>query len=169
MNDHELLAAIAQGDDMAFRELFQRHAAWLAGRLRRSLPADVVEDVLQETFLAVWRSTDRYQGEGEVGAWLWGIARRQAALWHRKQGRGEPVIDVSPAQDPEMLALTRVELERAFAELQGHNVRELAQLALVEQHPLQEIAARFNIPVGTVKSRLYKIRQLLQAVLRKEE
>jgi RNA polymerase sigma-70 factor (ECF subfamily) len=48
--------------------------------LRRALPVDAVEDVLQETYIAVWKGAARHNGEGAVGAWIWGIARRQAAL-----------------------------------------------------------------------------------------
>src|ERR1700733_7680478 len=75
MDDDKLISAIADGGAAGLRELFSRHAPWLAA-------ADV-EDVLQETFLAVWRGARGYrpadQG-GAAGAWLWGIARRQAAL-----------------------------------------------------------------------------------------
>jgi RNA polymerase sigma-70 factor (ECF subfamily) len=53
MDDDELIAAMAGGDDTALRELFARHAPWLAARLRLILPAAEVEDVLQESFLAV--------------------------------------------------------------------------------------------------------------------
>jgi RNA polymerase sigma-70 factor (ECF subfamily) len=56
MDDDDLVARIAVGDDAALRELFGRHAPWLAARLRLLLPAADVEDVLQETFLAAWRS-----------------------------------------------------------------------------------------------------------------
>lgn len=89
MDDDELIARLAGGDDTALRELFSRHAPWLAARLRTRLPAADVEDVLQETFLAVWRGAAAYrpQEQGSGGGWLWGIARRQAAMWLRRQGR----------------------------------------------------------------------------------
>ena len=61
MNDDELIAAVAGGDDTGLRELFSRHAPWLAARLRGVLPAAEVEDVLQETFLAVWRGAGGYR------------------------------------------------------------------------------------------------------------
>jgi DNA-directed RNA polymerase specialized sigma24 family protein len=86
MDDDELIAAMADGDDAALRELFTRHAPWLAARLRAMLPAADVEDVLQESFLAVWRGAHRYRPEGSPGGWLWGITRRQAALWLRRRG-----------------------------------------------------------------------------------
>jgi hypothetical protein len=53
MDDDELIASLAGGDETALRELFARHAPWLAARLRKALPPDDVEDVLQETFLGV--------------------------------------------------------------------------------------------------------------------
>jgi RNA polymerase sigma-70 factor (ECF subfamily) len=54
MDDDGLIARVADGDDGALRELFVRHAPWLAARLRVVLPASDVEDVLQETFVGVW-------------------------------------------------------------------------------------------------------------------
>ena len=60
------------------RQLYDRHAPWLSVRLtRRCNDGEVVADVLQDTFVAAWQGADRYQGRGEVGAWLWGIAIRQ--------------------------------------------------------------------------------------------
>jgi len=67
-HDHELIAAVAAGDDTALRELFARHAPWLAARLRAVLPPADVEDVLQETFLAVWRNANTYRPQGTPAA-----------------------------------------------------------------------------------------------------
>ena len=89
MDDGELIAAVADGDDTALRELFGRHAPWLAARLRSVLSAVDTEDVLQETFLAVWRGAGGYRPVGPVGGWIWGIARRQAALFLRRRGPAE--------------------------------------------------------------------------------
>ena len=86
MDDDELVGRIAAGDDTALRELFGRHAPWLAVRLRTVLPAADVEDVVQETFLAAWRGARGYRPQGACGGWLWGIARRQAALLLRRRG-----------------------------------------------------------------------------------
>ena len=62
MDDDELIANLAVGDDTALRELFTRHAPWLAARLRAVLPPSDVEDVLQEeTFLAVWKNARTYR------------------------------------------------------------------------------------------------------------
>src|SRR5215471_14511870 len=89
MDDDDLVARVAAGDDAALRELFGRHAPWLAVRLRAVMPAADVEDVLQETFLAAWRGAGGYRPQGACGGWLWGIARRQAALLLRRRGPAE--------------------------------------------------------------------------------
>ena len=100
MDDDALIAAVAGGDDTALRELFARHAPWLAARLRTVLPAAEVEDVLQETFLAVWRGAARYRPDlGSVGGWTWGIARRQAALWLRRRGPAELLLPAVTSAD----------------------------------------------------------------------
>ena len=67
MDDDELIAAVAGGDDAALRELFSRHAPWLAARLRAVLPAAEVEDALQETFLAVWQGARGYRPAARPG------------------------------------------------------------------------------------------------------
>ena len=157
MDDEQLIAALAAGDDGALRELFARHAPWLAARLRRTLPAAVVEDVLQEAFIAVWRGARGYRAEGAPGAWLWGIARRQAVNWARKHGRPDLAATVAE----------RVDLERAFATLGPLDApqRELARLLLVEDRPLADVATRLGIPEGTVKSRAFALRRALRAAL----
>jgi RNA polymerase sigma-70 factor (ECF subfamily) len=168
MNDAELLSSVARGDHGTLRELFDRNAPWLAARLRRSLPPEAVEDVLQETFIAVWRGADHYQEHGEVGAWIWGIARKQAALWLRKRGRPQVVLEPRETEDPATTATRTVDLEGALASIgpDGSEQRELVRLVFIEDRSIADVAAQFGIPVGTVKSRVFKVRQLLQAALR---
>ena len=167
MDDEQLIAALAAGDEGALRELFARHAPWLAARLRRTLPAAAVEDVLQEAFIAVWRGARGYRAEGAPGAWLWGIARRQAATWARKHDRPDLITAAVATPDPAATVAERVDLERAFATLGPPDApqRELARLLLVEDRPLADVAARLGIPEGTVKSRAFALRRALRAAL----
>jgi RNA polymerase sigma-70 factor (ECF subfamily) len=176
-NDDGLIAAVAGGDDMALRELFARHAPWLAARLRAVLPAAEVEDVLQETFLAVWQGAARYRParpQGAAGGWLWGIARRQAALLLRRRG---PAVEVLPAvlaadglhaADPAHAALARADLDRAVAALgpAGGPEREVWRLLYLEDRPVAEVALLMGVPPGTVKSRAHRARRLLRGALR---
>jgi RNA polymerase sigma-70 factor, ECF subfamily len=177
MDDNDLITALAAGDDTALRELFARHAAWIAGRLRAVLPRADVEDVLQETFIGAWRGAGGYRAEG-AGAWLWGIARRQAALWLRRRGRAESVLaalvalvgDAEPAApDPADAALARTELAEAIRALgsEGSPHRETWRLMYVEGRTVAEVAELMDVPAGTVKSRAHQARALMRAVLRR--
>lgn len=173
--DDALLAAIATRDERALRVLYDRHAPWIAVRLRRLLAASAVEDVLQETFLAVWNGASSYRQSGEVGAWLWGIARRQAANWARKHHRPELALDLLGERpgyevDPADEVIRRHEIGRALASVgpAGSMNERIARKALVEDRSLADIAADMDIPVGTVKSRLHRIRKTLQALREKE-
>ena len=185
--DEGLIARIRAGEDAALRDLVFRHTPWLGARLRAVLsPADA-EDVLQETFLAVWRGASGYRCEGEVGGWLWGIARRQAALFLRRRGPGDllavpaEVLAAANAElggphgagsaDPAQAALVRMELAAAVLALgpQGSADREVWRLMYVEDRPVAEVARLLGVPPGTVKSRAHRVRRVLRGVLRGEE
>jgi RNA polymerase sigma-70 factor (ECF subfamily) len=177
MGDDELIAAVAGGDDAALRQLFWRHAPWLAARLRTVLPAAEVEDVLQETFLAVWRGAGRYRPArpaGAAGGWLWGIARRQAGLLLRRRGPAalELTAELAGAGwlggDPAEAATARADLDRAAGALgaAGGPEREVWRLLYLEDRPVAEVAALMGVPEGTVKSRAHRVRRLLREALR---
>jgi RNA polymerase sigma-70 factor (ECF subfamily) len=175
MDDDDLVARVAGGDDTALRELFGRHAPWLAARLRAVLPAADVEDALQETFLAAWRGARGYRPQGACGGWLWGIARRQAALLLRRRGSADVAWTVLPADlaagpdtpDPAETALARAGLEEAVAALgpAGSPEREVWRLMYEQDRPVAEVAELLGVPPGTVKSRAHRARRLLRAAL----
>jgi len=176
MDDDGLIALVAAGDDSALRTLFLRHAPWLATRLRAMLPAADVEDVLQETFIAVWRGAAGYRPDGAAGGWLWGIARRQAALLIRRRAPAAAVLLGQVAQeqrnagDPAAQVLARADLDRAVAALgpPGGTEREVWRLLYVEDRSVAEVAELTGVPPGTVKSRAHRARQRLRAALRTE-
>ena len=77
-DDAALVAAVADGDREAFAELYRRHVPWLrasgCAALRRP---ELVDEAVQDTFVAVWRAAGRWDGRGEVAAWIWGIGIRR--------------------------------------------------------------------------------------------
>jgi RNA polymerase sigma-70 factor (ECF subfamily) len=174
MENDDLIRAVAGGDDAALRELFVRHATWIAARLRAVLPAADVEDVLQETFLGVWRGAAGYRADG-AGAWLWGIARRQAALLLRRRGRDEAVLaslatdDLAHRADPADAVIDRLDLAEAVRALgaDGTAHRETWRLIYVEERTVAEAAELMGVPAGTVKSRAHHARARLRAALRR--
>jgi RNA polymerase sigma-70 factor (ECF subfamily) len=173
MDDVGLVAAVAAGEDSALRELFLRHAPWLAARLRTVLPTADAEDVVQETFIAVWRGSAGFRPDGPVAGWIWGIARRQAALLLRRRGPATLAlsaldsIEAGWLPDPTEALLTRAELEVAVAALgpPGSPHREAWQLMYVEDLPVAQAADLMGVPTGTAKSRAWRARLLLRRVL----
>ena len=173
MDDDGLIARVAAGDDGALRELFSRHAPLLAARLRVVLSAADVEDVLQDTFLGVWRGAAGYRPEGTAGGWLWGIARRQALMFLRRRGPAALVLpavveaDLGDVGDPTEAVVSRMDLDNAVAALgpPGGPDRETWQLLCVDDRPVAEVAALMGVPEGTVKSRAHRARRLLRAAL----
>lgn len=172
-SDEALLTAAARGDQTALRTLYERHAAAML-RLIRRLTSDpgVAEEILQESWLAVWRSAAGFRGESSVRGWLLGVARRQA---HNQLRRARPrFTDLAEAQHvphPEpgveeqvLVETERTELREAVRALPEH-LREVLGLVLVEELAYPEVAAVLGIPVGTVKSRMSHARRRLGSML----
>jgi RNA polymerase sigma-70 factor (ECF subfamily) len=168
-SDEAVLAQVARGDQDALRVLYERHGPTML-RLIRRLTSDsgVAEEILQEAWLAVWRSASSFRADAPARAWLLGVARRQAH--NRLRTRGPVLADVEeaanvpdpgPGVEDEVLARAdRAALAAAVRTLPEH-VREVLVLVLVEDLPYPEVAATLAIPVGTVKSRMSHARRRL--------
>jgi RNA polymerase sigma-70 factor (ECF subfamily) len=172
-SDEVLLSTVAQGDQAALRALYERHAAAML-RLIRRLTSDrsVAEEILQETWLAVWRSAAGFRGDSSVRGWLLGVARRQAHNHLRKSrpqladlAEAQNVPDPGPSvEDQVVREAERAELLAAVRMLPGH-LREVLVLVLVEELAYPEVATVLAIPVGTVKSRMSHARKRLCGML----
>src|SRR6185369_3489657 len=100
-DDEMLLAAVAGRDMGAFRALYERHAGWLAIRLaRRCNDRDLVADAVGDTFVAVWQKPRGFRGDGDVAAWLWGIAVRRLVSRLRTRSGVAAVVSGHPGVAP---------------------------------------------------------------------
>ena len=161
--DVALLALVQERDEAALRELFDRHAAWLTLRLRRrSSSAELVAEALQETFLAVWERAGSFRGEGDVGAWLWGIAIRQLLMRLRRHPAPSPLgaevigamtpAEIS-AEDQLLAAVEHGPVGDALRTL-SPELRQALQVTVIDGLSTREAALLLGIPQGTVKSRV---------------
>jgi RNA polymerase sigma-70 factor (ECF subfamily) len=169
--DVELLAAVRDGDRGALHELFRRHEPWIAARVRhRCADPGIVDEVVQDTFLAVWRSADRYRGSGDVAAWIWGIAVR--TLLHQLRPRKSVLHRLVHLRDEhdhsaEEAVLARIEHSdagTAFARL-SPELRAVVQATVLDGLSTREAATLLGIPPGTVKSRMSRARHELREAL----
>lgn len=164
-DDPQLIAALVGDDLAAMRLLYDRHAPWLSARLnRRCNSADAVADVLQDTFMALWKGAERWRGDGEVAAWLWGIAARR--LVSRLRGRREalvlPLEEVAAARPAEPSAEERVLLGVEYGDLGtallrlSPEMRAFVQATVLDGLTTREAARLLGIPENTVKTRLHR-------------
>jgi RNA polymerase sigma-70 factor (ECF subfamily) len=170
-SDDELLAGVAERDRGALQELHRRHEPWLRARLaRRCADPQVVEEAVQDAFLTVWQTASRYQGTGEVAAWMWGIAIRK--LLHRLRPR-KPLLDRLRAQRPgqipsaEEQVLVGIEHGRLGSALDGLSpeLRAVVQATVLDGLTTTEAADLLGIPSGTVKTRMLRARRDLREAL----
>ncbi len=165
--DRDLLDRFVRGDQQAFESLFRHFERqvyrWIIRIVRDSTAA---EDVLVDTFWRAYRSRALFDTARPLGAWLRRIATN-AALAHLKSARRERgwtrVGDELPApagREPGLEAA----IARAFRGL-PLKLQVVATLALVEGQPLGEIADALDLPLGTVKSRLFRATRILREEL----
>lgn len=170
-SDRELLAAIGERDRGALHELFTRHQPWLAARVRQrcSDPA-IVAEVVNDTFLVVWEKPGKYAGQGEVAAWLWGIAIR--TLLHRLRPRksvlerlGQLRHEYAPsAEEAVLLAVEHTDVGQALQRL-SPELLAVVRATVLDGLSTREAAALLGIPSGTVKSRMSRARTELREAL----
>jgi RNA polymerase sigma-70 factor (ECF subfamily) len=172
-DDAVLLRAVARGDQDALAAFYDRHAGWLTVRLsRRCARPDVVDQAVQDTFLAVWRNARAYRGDGDVAAYLWGIGvRRLIDAIRREEGsrRGLPARSAEPdvvlsAEDQVLLGIEHGRLGQALAQL-SPELREALQATVLDGLTCAEAGELLGIAEGTVKSRCHRARQALRAAL----
>ena len=171
VSDAELLRRVADGDRRALEVLYSRHAGWLLVRLgRRCADPGIVDEVVQDTFVAVWRSAARYRGEGDAAAWIWGIGVRRLVDAVRRVPRST-VMAEPPAQSLELSAEERVLLGVQYGDLAGAldrlspELRAVVQSTVLDGLTTAEAGRLLGIPQGTVKTRMKRARAQLREEL----
>jgi len=172
--DEALLSLVASSDDQALAELYDRFGGVAYGLAFRILRDEsLAQDAVQEAFLAVWRTADRFLAErAKASTWILTLVHRRAVDLVRRQERrrGEPLESV-----PEPVASEQVE-EQATIRFQRQVVQEaLRRLPPEQREALElgyyagltqsELAERLGQPLGTIKSRMFtgltRLRDLL--------
>ena len=158
----DLLQRFRDGEVEAFSRLVEDLGPRLKGFfLRQGAQGSTAEDLTQHVFLRVFQSIDRYQPSGRLDAYFLRIARN---LWidSRRKKRAYSAGENLPQeadQGPSPSDLADVEgrkdaLRNAMASLDD-STRELLDLAVLQDLPYREVSAILDIPVGTVKSRVF--------------
>ena len=169
-SDADLLAATGEGDRTALAALYVRHSPWLLVRLsRRCSDRSLVDEVVQDTFVEVWRGARRWSGRGEVGGWIWGIGVRR--LLDRLRRRPSASFALGGQEELVISAEEEVLLVVEFGDLGGAldrlspELRAVVQATVLDGLTTREAGRLLGIPAGTVKTRMLRARALLREEL----
>ena len=172
-DDVVLVAAVADGDAGALKVLYDRHAPWLHARLlRRCNDREVVLDVVQDTFVALWKEARRFRGEGEVAGWLWGIGFRRmvSRLRSRKdvvlipEWTGPDLGRLPAAEDEVLLGVEYGDLAGALRQL-SPEFRAVVQAVVLDGLTAKEAGRLLGVRENTVKTRLHRAKAQLRGAL----
>jgi RNA polymerase sigma-70 factor, ECF subfamily len=174
LSDEALLSLAASSDDQALAELYDRFGGVAYGLALRILRDEALaQDAVQEAFLAVWRSADRFLAErAKASTWILTLVHRRAVDLVRREDRrrGEPLEHgaepVAPAttEDEATIGFERRVVQEALRQLTPEQ-REALELGYYGGLTQSELAERLGQPLGTIKSRMFtglsRLRDLL--------
>jgi RNA polymerase sigma-70 factor, ECF subfamily len=165
ISDEALMLEFRHGSREAFDQLFARYRTRLFGFFRRRLPTDTrAEDLAQDTFVALIHGIERYQPRASVRSFLFGIAFNLLAAERRKHFREAPATGAAPEPATISDSTQILWLRQALAKLELSE-REILMLREYEQLSYAEIAELLELPVNTVRSRLFRARMALKEQL----
>lgn len=171
--DSEIIAR-SLDDPGAFSEIFERHVRPVGGYIRRRIGADAVDDVLSETFLVAFRKRTTFDHTWESARpWLLGIATRVVKSHRAAEARQWRAFEASASAEevgfdaPQVASDARIDADAALRAL----APRIAALSAKDRDTLllhawgdltyEQIAAALGVPVGTVRSRLHRVRRKL--------
>jgi RNA polymerase sigma-70 factor (ECF subfamily) len=159
--DDALWAQVAARNADAFEKLYHNHYPRVRSFLRIYLgDTPAVDDVAQDTFLQLWQRPQGFDpSRSSLKTYLFGIARKKAADWWRHQ---------PPAESPAVAVASKTRgstllLKDAFEQLRPES-RDVLWLREVEGYSYDELARLLDVPLGTVKSRLFAAREELRRI-----
>ena len=174
LSDEALISLVASSDDAALAELYDRFGRVAYGLALRILRDEALaQDAVQEAFLAIWRSADRFLAErAKASTWILTLVHRRAVDLVRREERrrGEPLesapepVSSATAEDEATLDFQRRVVQEALKRLPAEQ-REALELGYYGGLTQSELAERLGQPLGTIKSRMFagltRLRDLL--------
>lgn len=168
LDERELVARCRAGDDAAFSELVERYKNLVYAMIyRMGADRSQVDDLAQEVFLKVHRGLPYFRGEARLSTWIYRIVSN-VSLQARTRRRELRDADRAPEPSSTDSAFGDLELrdrlEKAIAQLPPH-YRLLVAAHYLEGVQYEALAEALNIPLGTVKTHLYRAKRQLRELL----
>jgi RNA polymerase sigma-70 factor (ECF subfamily) len=174
--DEELIHACARRDHQAFETLYKRFEKKVFNFLcMKTDNTTLAEEIMVDVMVAVWKGAKNFQGTSKVSTWIIGIAKNQAMKAIRGQIRTNTTSvnleDIQETPDTADNPATQVERKSTGALVQKaiHTLppdqQEIIYFGFYKEMPYQEIAELLNIPVNTVKTRVFYAKKNLHKAL----
>ncbi|MBG22574.1 MAG: RNA polymerase sigma factor RpoE [Idiomarinaceae bacterium] len=181
--DKALVLRVQQGDQQAFNLLVQKYQHKVMSLISRYVKqAADVPDVAQEAFVKAYRAIGSFRGDSAFYTWLYRIAVNTAKNYLVSQGRKPPATDVDAEEadylesagalrdgaSPESLLLTDEIRNVVMTTIESlpEDLRRAITLREIEGLGYEEIAIEMDCPIGTVRSRIFRAREAIDAQLR---
>lgn len=181
--DKALVLRVQQGDQQAFNLLVQKYQHKVMSLISRYVKqAADVPDVAQEAFVKAYRAIGSFRGDSAFYTWLYRIAVNTAKNYLVAQGRKPPATDVDAGEadylegagalrdgaSPESLLLTDEIRDVVMNTIEAlpDDLRRAITLREIEGLGYEEIAIEMDCPIGTVRSRIFRAREAIDAQLR---
>lgn len=172
-NDRELVSKALQGNQKAFRRIVERYHSTAYAVVRGVLGnSDEVDDVLQNVYIKVYRGLAGFRGDARLSTWIYQIARNEAINAARKRRPEGPSVDeivlpageaASPESTYGKLELSE-QMETAMEQLED-SYRMALELRYMGERSYEEIAEAMGLPIGTVKTYIYRGKVHLKKIL----
>jgi RNA polymerase sigma-70 factor, ECF subfamily len=173
-DERELIERCRKGDDTAFGELVDRYKDLVYGLVYRLVSDRTqTDDLAQEVFLKVHRGLPYFRGEAKLSTWIYRIvqnvcvqsrARRPEISLDRRDEDGRLMTDPGSADAAFADFELRDRLEKAIAKLPD-NYRLLIAAHYLQGVQYEALAETLNVPLGTVKTHLYRAKKRLRELL----
>jgi RNA polymerase sigma-70 factor (ECF subfamily) len=172
--DAYLVQQCLRGNSQSFRQLYRRHQQRVRSILYQLCDSSSLDDLVQEVFLRAWKGLPKFRGSAKFSTWLYRIAWNVASNQRQKTIQGRTQFQAltektSTQQDaPDLMDLHYQDLvQRGLATL-SFDHRTILVLHDLEEVPQKEVAQILDIPVGTVKSRLFHARAAMRQFLQQQ-
>lgn len=177
VNDAQVIDEVRKGDQAAYGQLVTKYQNRLfAALVRITGCAEEAEDVAQEAFVQALLKLDTFQQSAAFYTWLYRIAfnlsatrarrkRPRASLDVLREAGGPEPVDRDGAPEKPLLAEERVNLVHAALDQLAEDYRQVVVLRELEGCDYEQIAEILEIPLGTVRSRLFRAREQLRELL----
>ena len=184
VTEEKLIALCQQGDRDSFRLLYQRYQQRVRSTLYQLCGSSLLDDLVQEVFLKVWKGLPKLKKPKYFSTWLYRISWNVATDRRRQLAKGQEKTSLNERSwEKEQLNYNRLSDVQNTPDLMHLHYRDLVQRGLdnlsfdhravlvlhdLEDLPQKQIAEILNIPVGTVKSRLFHARNSLKKFLEQQ-